>query len=90
MALCTEEIHDRPCIIGEPNTINEIDESCIEYNLDMLQIESYLNVIYSILLLISVVFDILCYKYRSIANYYLYLNVLMNTIISIIPNRIYN
>ena len=61
--------------------------SCIHYNLDLMeQSIDYLDAFIWILLISAFIVDILCYKYRHLARYYMFYQMAHLTVTRMIPN----
>ena len=61
--------------------------TCIHYNLDLMeQSIDFLDALVWILIISAAIVDILCYKYRHLARYYMYYQMLHITITRMIPN----
>ena len=62
-------------------------DSCIYYNLDLMQQSlGLLDILIWATILLPLLLDILCYKYRHLAKYYIYLHILHLTFSRMVPN----
>ena len=62
-------------------------ESCIYYNLNLMQSSiDFFDALVWVLILSELLLDILCYKYRHLAKYYIYVHVLHFTVTKMLPN----
>ena len=60
---------------------------CIYYNLELMQQSIvYLDALVWILTIVQCLLDVLCYKYRHLAKYFIYLHILSLIIARMLPN----
>ena len=83
-------VFKKPCIIGydEPDDALQDDGSpCIAYNMELLGSSvGVLDAIVWLLLILGLIMDVLCYKYRYLANAYIYLNMAYYLMSRMVPN----
>ena len=89
-------IYSTPCIVGDTESTGLAAEetskeggaeNCINYNIDLMRPSlNLLDGLIWFIIIFSLLCDILCYKYRHLANIFIYLQIFHLTVTRIVPN----